>query len=243
MKDILLDIVQYSHGLGVIDLVKVSGTETETRISAVADDKSVIFSGVMSTPIPDFLGVFGMPNLSKLKTILSFTEYDDKSQISVVRQTRDNEELPTTIHFATQHNDFVNDYRLMSRALVEERVKNVTFKGATWNINFEPQVNAIQRFKKQVSANSEQSTFTSKTVANELRFYFGDPSTHSGSLIFHSNLTGSLTREHQWPVKQFMAIMDFPGSKRVDISDQGVMSITVNSGIAVYTYLLPAQAK
>jgi hypothetical protein len=30
MKDHLLDIVQHTHGLGVIDLVKIVGTENET---------------------------------------------------------------------------------------------------------------------------------------------------------------------------------------------------------------------
>lgn len=243
MKDILLDIVQYSHGLGVIDLVKVTGTESETKVSGVADDRTVIFSGLINTVIPDFMGVFGMPNLSKLKTILSFSEYDEKSRITVVRQDRNGENVPTTIHFETGTSDFVNDYRLMSQALVEEGVKTVTFKGATFNLEFEPQVSAIQRFKKQALANSEESTFTTKSVGTDLKLFFGDPSTHSGSLVYHSGTTGSLARQLQWPVKQFMAIMDFPGSKHVKISDQGVMSITVNSSIAVYTYLIPAQSK
>lgn len=242
MKDILLDIVQYSHGLGVIDLVKVMGTATETRISAVADDRSVIFSGQISTAIPDFVGTFGMPNLSKLKTILSFSDYDQHSIISVVRQNREGEDVPTTIHFETKNSDFVNDYRLMSRVLVEERVKTVTFKGAVWNVDFEPQVVAIQKFKRQASANSEQPTFSVRSAGQDLKLFFGDPSAHSGSLIFHTG-GGTLTREAQYPVKQFMAIMDLPGAKRIQISDQGVISITVDSGLAVYTYLLPAQAK
>jgi hypothetical protein len=46
-----------------------------------------------------------------------------------------------------------------------------------------------------------------------------------------------------WPVKVFMSIMDLPGDKIVKISDQGACEITVNSGLAVYQYLLPAQAK
>jgi hypothetical protein len=46
-----------------------------------------------------------------------------------------------------------------------------------------------------------------------------------------------------WPVKQFISIMDLPGDKVVKFSDQGVAQITVDSGIADYTYLLPAQSK
>jgi hypothetical protein len=37
--------------------------------------------------------------------------------------------------------------------------------------------------------------------------------------------------------------MDLPGEKTVRISDQGATEITVDSGLATYRYLLPAQAK
>jgi hypothetical protein len=52
-----------------------------------------------------------------------------------------------------------------------------------------------------------------------------------------------LNRAWQWPVKVFLAIMDLPGEKTVRISDQGAAEITVDSGLATYRYLLPAQAK
>jgi hypothetical protein len=37
--------------------------------------------------------------------------------------------------------------------------------------------------------------------------------------------------------------MDLQGDKKVYISDQGAMKITVDSGIAEYEYLLPAQQR
>ena len=70
MKDNLQDLIQHTHSLG-IDLIKVTGTETETQISAIAEDKSVIVNGTLNSPVAEFIGVFGMPNLGKLKTILS----------------------------------------------------------------------------------------------------------------------------------------------------------------------------
>jgi len=42
MKDNLQDLIQYTHGLGIIDLVKIVGTAQETQISAIAEDKSVV---------------------------------------------------------------------------------------------------------------------------------------------------------------------------------------------------------
>jgi hypothetical protein len=46
-----------------------------------------------------------------------------------------------------------------------------------------------------------------------------------------------------WPVKVFQSIMDLPGDKTVRISDAGAAEIVVDSGLATYRYLLPAQAK
>lgn len=242
-KDILQDIVTYTHGLGSVDTVKVTGTLQETKIAAVADDKSVIVTGVTTAPVADFVGVFGMPNLGKLKTILGFDDYDEHATISMSRQDRDGVSTPVSIHFETKTGDFVNDYRLMSQALVEERVKNVTFKGATWNIDFEPLIPSILRLKKQAQANSDEGAFTIKTEGTDLKIHFGDPSTHSGNFVFQPSITGKLTRQWLWPVKQFLSIMDLAGAKHIYISDQGVMRITVDSGIAQYEYLLPAQSR
>jgi hypothetical protein len=242
MKDNLKDLIQHVQ-LDGVDLIKVTGTDTETKVAALADDKSVIVFGMFKNPISDFIGTFGMPNLGKLKTILSFDDYDDSSTITVNRTDKEGVDTPTTIHFATNNNDFVNDYRLMAKSIVEEKVKGVTFKGAEWNVEFEPTIAGILRLKKQASANSEETHFTMTTVNNDLKINFGDPSTHSGNFVFQPDVSGKLTRAWMWPVKQFLSIMDLPGDKVVKISDKGAAEITVDSGIAVYQYLLPAQAK
>jgi hypothetical protein len=240
MKDYLLDLIQHTYGLGVVELVKIEGSDTETKVAAYAEDKSVIVTGTFKTPIDGFQGVFGMPNLSKLKTILSFDDYDDKAIINV---TRNDDGIPSAIHFETSTGDFVNDYRLMSKVVVEDKVKTVTFKGASWDVEFEPTVAGVMRLKKQASANSEEINFKTKTDNNDLKIYFGDPSTHSGNFVFQSDVTGTLNKAWNWPVKVFLAIMDLPGDKVVRFSDAGAAEITVDSGIANYRYLLPAQAK
>lgn len=241
MKDILKDIVYYANGIAKIDSVKITGTDTETKVFTAADDKSIILYGTFKTAIPDFAGTFGMPHLSKLKTILSFDDYDDHAKISVVRETRDGVDIPTTIHFETKNGDFVNDYRLMSQAMIEEKLKNITFKGAVWNLTFEPSVASITRMKRQSSVDTDESVFTLKTDGNDLKVHFGNPSNHSGNFTFHSNLTGKLTKSLSWPTKPFLSIMDLSGSKTIQIADQGVMQITVDSGITNYVYLLPAK--
>lgn len=243
MKDYLQDLILHTHGLGVIDLIKIAGTDKETTISAISDDKSVIVQGTFKNPISDFIGVFGMPNLGKLKTIIGFDEYDDNAKISVSTSNKNGVDVPSSIHFETKTGDFVNDYRLMSKEVVEDKIKSVTFKGATWNVEFEPTIAGIMRLKKQAQANSEENTFTTKSDKTDLKIYFGDTSSHSGNFVFHAGTTGTLSRAWMWPVKVFLSIMDLPGDKTVRISDQGVSEITVDSGLGVYRYLLPAQSK
>jgi hypothetical protein len=243
MKDSLQDLISHTSQLGFIDLIKVTGSDKETALAAIAEDRTVIVSGKFKNPNAEFIGSFGMPNLGKLKTILSFDDYDEHATINMTYQNKDGVDLPSAIHFETKTGDFVNDYRLMSKEIVEEKVKPVKFAGATWNVDFEPKVANIQRMKKQASANNEESTFVTKTDGTDLKIFFGDVSSHSGNFVFESDVTGTLSRGWAWPVKQFLAIMDLQGDKHIYISDQGAMKITVDSGMAEYEYLLPAQQR
>lgn len=243
MKDILQDIIAHTSALGFIDLIKVTGTDKETTINAIAEDRSVIISGTFNNPHPEFMGIVGMPNLGKLKTIVGFEEYDDKAKINVTKQNRNGVDEPVAIHFETASGDFVNDYRFMAKAVIEEKVKNVTFKGTGWDIEFEPSVASILRLKKQSQANSEEQTFRTVVDNGNLVVHFGDPSTHSGNFVFHANVTGKVSNKWQWPVSQIISILSLPGDKKMKIADQGAMEITVDSGLAVYRYLLPGQTK
>jgi hypothetical protein len=94
-----------------------------------------------------------------------------------------------------------------------------------------------------MAANVEEANFQAKTENGDLKFFFGDHSTHSGAFVFHPGVNGNLKRAWSWPAKQFASIMDLTGDKTVQISDDGAAQITVDSGLAVYKYILPAQSK
>ena len=53
MKDHLLDLVQHTLDLGVIDLVKITGTDKETVIDAMAEDKRVVVQGRFAAPVAE----------------------------------------------------------------------------------------------------------------------------------------------------------------------------------------------
>lgn len=243
MRDHLLDLVGHTHDLGCISLVKITGTDSETTIDGLAEDRSVVVQGQFAGPLPDFIGVFGMPNLDKLKILLGLQEYREDAKITVTRQNRNNVDVPVGLHFENKIGDFKNDYRFMTSEIVSEKLKTAKFKGVNWHIEFEPTVASIQRLKMQAQANSEEPNFTVRIDNGDLKFSFGDHSTHAGEFVFYPSVSGVLKRSWAWPVSQVMSILSLVGDKTMRISDDGAMQITVKSGIAEYNYILPAQSK
>ena len=95
----------------------------------------------------------------------------------------------------------------------------------------------------QASANAEEVNFTARTNNGDLEFSFGDHSTHSGNFVFQPSVQGQLKRAWSWPIKTVISILDLTGDKIMRISDEGAAQITVDSGLATYTYIIPAQSK
>mgnify|MGYP001560439492 FL=1 len=245
MKDILQDIVAHTHSLGFLSLVKVTGGSNETTIDSMAEDRSVIMSATSNHSVAE--GTFGMPNLDKLALHLKNPEYQKDAKIDVVTAERNGETMPTHIHFENNAGDFQNDYRFMNKAIIEEKLKTVKFKGAQWNVAFTPSMASITRMKLMSAAHSEEPTFNVTTKAtggaSDLVFSFGDASTHAGEFVFQHAVEGTLTHTWSWPVAAVQAILNLSGDLTMSISDQGAMMISVDSGLATYDYILPAQSK
>ena len=242
MKDILQDVVAHTHALGFLSLVKITN-EDGTTIDSMADDRSVIMSGVTHNPVNEFVGTFGMPNLDKLALHLKNPEYRENAKIDVVQAERNGETIPTHIHFENAAGDFQNDYRFMNKAIIEEKLKTVKFKGASWNVTFQPSMASIARMKLMSAAHSEEPTFNVKTKDGNLVFSFGDVSTHAGEFVFQHGVEGTLAHTWSWPVAQVQSILNLDGDATMSISDQGAMQISLDSGLVKYDYILPAQSK
>lgn len=240
MRDYLLDLVEHTYDLGCIDLVKITGDDASTQIAGLAEDLSVVIQGNFKDPVADFIGTFGMPNLSKLKTLLNLQEYREEAKLTITRKATGE---PDGINFENKVGDFRNNYRFMASEIVNDKLKTAKFKGVNWHIEFEPTNASIQRLKWQMSANAEEPNFQAKTENGDLKFFFGDHSSHAGNFVFQSGVAGQLKRAWSWPAAQVAAILSLTGDKIMRISDDGAAQITVDSGIAVYNYILPAQSK
>jgi len=240
MRDQLVDLLEHTHNLGCVDLIKIEGTEEETTFTGLADDRSVVIQGKFHDPIPEFVGTFGMPNMSNLKTILSLEPYKKDAIISV---KNDKEKGPVSMNFKEGGGDFQNDFRFMVKEVVEDKLKPVKFKGANWDVEFEPAVASIQRLKYQSAACPDELTFTMKTVDNQLKIYLGDHSSHSGEFIFQHDVSGDIIDKWHWPIEHSINILSLAGDKSMKVSNDGATQITVDSGLGEYVFILPAQSK
>jgi hypothetical protein len=245
MQDYLKDIVQHTQALGNIELIKITGTQDETLINSISEDRSVILEAKFKAAHPDFIGTYGMPNLTKLKTILGIEEYRENAKITVGKQAdADGNIAPSSLHFENAAGDFKNDYRYMTAAVINDKLKTVKFRGVKWNVEFEPTAQNIQRMRYQASANSEEPKFTAKTENGDLKFYFGDPNSHAGNFVFQAGVNGSYNKiQYHWPVATVLAILALQGDKKFHMSEEGASMISVDSGLIEYNYILPAQTK
>jgi len=244
MKSILQDIVAHTNKLGFLNIVKVTGTEEKTLIDSMADDRSVIMYAETANPHPDMIGTYGMPQLEKLRYLLDGKEYQEDAKIEVVTGDRNGETIPVGLHFENKDGDFKNDYRFMNQDIINEKLKTVKFRGVKWDVEVAPTVSAVQRFQFQAGANTEHTTFLAKTDGTNLKFTFGDMSSHGGEFIFATDVVGNLNKGWTWPVASVLAILKIADANNATLSfsNEGAMQITLDSGIATYKYIIPAQA-
>lgn len=243
MQDLLKDIVSHTHSLGFLDIVKITGTKEKTQIDSMSDNRTVIMFGETHAPNPDMIGVFGMPQLNKLKFHLDCPEYKEDAKINVVIANRNGEDVPVGLHFENKDGDFQNDYRFMNSQIINEKLKTVTFRGVKWSVELVPTIQNVQRFQYQAAANTEHETFIAKTDGDKLKFTFGDASTHGGEFVFATGVSGKLTKAWAWPVAPILAILKIAdvNNTKMSFSDEGALQIELDSGIATYKYIIPAK--
>jgi hypothetical protein len=243
MKDILQDIVSHTHNLGFLNIVKITGTDANTKIDSMADDRTVVMFGETANPQPEMIGVFGMPQLNKLKYNLECPEYKEDAKIELMTADKDGETIPIGLHFENKAGDFKNDYRFMNTEIINEKLKTTKFRGVKWDVEVSPTMSSVQRFSFQAAANSEHATFLAKTDGDKLKFTFGDASSHGGEFIFATGVTGTLNKSWTWPVAPVLGILKIAdvNNTTMSLSNEGALQITLDSGIATYKYIIPAQ--
>lgn len=238
LKDVLKDVLKHTHGLDIFESVKITGTEKETTVDTLNDEKTVILKGVLKEPVPEFEGE--TVGLGKMGVLQGFLNYEGFTSLTTNTQSRNGIDVLAELEFRGQS---VGNYRFMLAEYINNQIKDIKFKGATFDVVFEPsQKNISDLIAFNSFLGSFESSFTPKTEDNSLFFYIGDKSGDRSKIHIADNIKGKLAHNHKWPINTIIKILKMGGdTTTMSITDKGLLKIEIDSGIGVYTYLLPTQ--
>jgi hypothetical protein len=243
-RDIVQDIVKHTAGLGFITSVKVTGTDESTTLDAMDADRTVILQAKLHNTVEEFNGEFGLGNLGFLAGVTGLGNYQtDDATVEVVARDRNGVSSPDHLMFKDADGN-TDQYRFMSKEIIEQTLQTVKFKGVEWDVTLEPtkaKVNELQ----QVAGiyGGIEPNFTVKTEGTDLIVTVGAADgSFTGKRTFAQNVNGEITEGYAWPLAQVLAILKLgmSGTCVMQISKKGALMISVDSGIGKYDYILPA---
>lgn len=243
-RDIVQDIVKHTAGLGFITSVKVTGTDESTTLDAMDADRTVILQAKLHNTVEEFNGEFGLGNLGFLAGVTALSNYQaEDSTVEVIARDRNGVSSPDHLMFRDVDGN-TDQYRFMSKEIIEQTLQTVKFKGVEWDVTLEPtkaKVNELQ----QVAGiyGGIEPNFTVKTEGADLIVTVGAADgSFTGKRTFAKNVTGEITEGYAWPLAQVLAILKLgmSGTCVMQISKKGALMISVDSGIGKYDYILPA---
>jgi len=242
LKDTFKDILKHTHGLGIFEMVRITGTLENTGVETIDPNKTVIVKAVVNEPVPEFVDTtVGLRKLSTLDGFLKYPGYAaDDGTLKVVTQDRNGTMTPFSVDFKSADGDKSN-YRLAIGAVLDQQMAVIEFKGAVFNINVVPTALNIQKLGWMNSTLSlTDMTFTPKTDGTKLTFQIGDGSSDSADIVINNDISGSLNTDRQWPLDAVLKILKLSdtGHCVLSINDR-LIQITIDSGLGIYTYLIP----
>lgn len=242
IKDSLRDILRHTHNLGIFEMVKIEGTKKETSVETVDPEKTVIFKGKLVNTVDDFADqTIGLSRMSVLDGFLKVFDSTEDT-VKVTTQTRNGATVPAEVEFIREDGTNAN-YRFMLAEVVNQQLKEIKFKGATFEINIVPSqknLKDLSQFNSILS--SFESTFSPRTEDGKLYFYIGDNGGDRTKILVSENPGGELAHEFKWSLDIVLRILKLGDSANVVMSiTKGLLQIVVHSGVGEYTYLLPAK--
>ena len=245
IKNILKDVLKHTHGLGIFEMVKITGDLEKTEIQTVDPEKTVIFKGKTVNPVPDFAdATLGLSRMGVLQGYLQYPGFDSEdATVQVETQDRNGEVVPVEVAFKSTDGNDAN-YRFMLADVVNQQMKDITFKGADFEVNIVPTAKNLKDlgyFNGILGA--YEATFSPKTDGTDLTFHIGDGVSDRAKVHINGNIDGGIKRDWKWPLDIVLKILRLSDSANcvLSINDSGLMQIKVLSGLGEYTYLLPAK--
>ena len=243
MRDLLLDVIKHTQGLGFIDTVKVDGSDKATVFEAMESNKTVVLDARALKPEPHLAGEFGMGRLNILQGYLNFANYKtDDAKISVTRKDRDDKkDVPQEITF-NDGNGQKSVYRFMS----SDMIPYARYKGTAWDVSVEPSNSKIKEFQEIAGILSgTEPYFLAKTEDGKLKFSIGEEGADRAEITIAEDVTGELKGELYWPTSEVISILKLGINEnpKIDITARGALQVTITSPLVEYRYILPARKR
>ena len=246
IKDTMKDILRHTHDLGVFEMVKIKGTAESTEVETVDADKTVIFKGELNNPVVDFVdATVGLSRMGVLKGYLQYPDFENENAtVRVVTQDRNGESVPTEVEFISENGTDAH-YRFMLADVINQQLKDIKFKGAEFDVNIEPSqkmMKDLTYFNTILAA--YEANFMPKTEEGALYFHVGDGGSDRTKILIDNNVEGEINTEWKWPLDVVLKILRLGDNSNLVMSfnNQGLLQIKVDSGMGIYTYLLPARS-
>jgi len=246
IKDTMKDVLRHTHDLGIFEMVKIKGTTELTEVETVDADKTVIFKGEMNNPVVDFVdATVGLSRMGVLKGYLQYPDFEhENATVRVVTQDRNGESVPTEVEFISENGTDAH-YRFMLADVINQQLKDIKFKGAEFDVNIEPSqkmMKDLTYFNTILAA--YEANFMPKTEEGALYFHVGDGGSDRTKILIDNNVEGEINTEWKWPLDVVLKILRLGDNSNLVMSfnNQGLLQIKVDSGMGIYTYLLPARS-
>ncbi len=246
IKDVFKDVLKHTHGLGIFEMVKLIGTVESTEIETVDAEKTVILKGKTLNPVPDFVdSTVGLSRMGVLQGYLQYPGFDSEdASVKIETQERNDETVPVEVAFTSIDGNDAH-YRFMLADVINQQLKDIKFKGAEFDINIVPSVKNLKDLSYFNSVlGTYEGNFSPKTNGTELHFNIGDGVSDRTQILINNDIDGSITKDWRWPLDIVLKILRLgeSGNCVMSFNDQGLLQIVVDSGLGVYTYLLPAKS-
>lgn len=235
IQAVLSDVVKHC-ALANVEVLKVTGTATSTKVQTSDADKTLFIECDLLEAIPEFEGEFGITNLKMLSGLLGFTNYlTDSAEFKVrSRDVKAAKEkiVPVTIHgiggeqkpgtetvpaveartaidqFEFKGAGSKSVFKLMDIQHVPQQAKiaNIPW-GITLDEITKSKMTEFQQFAGLYAEIDKQFTVSQDDSNLVLSFGQQASSTHSGSMMLAENIAGTLSGGLTFPVDKFLTLM------------------------------------
>lgn len=244
IKSAIQDMVKNISSTGFFDKIKITATASTVLIEALEREKEVVFKGEFSKPVDSLVGEFGLSNLGLLSHITNDSDFGNAdSTLDVNYETRNAQQVPVELAYKNRNRSEIV-YRFMSTQLVPPQPKFIEPK---WDVTITPSKTSVQQFAWAANGLSNyEQYFIPKIVNQELKFYIGDDTAANqrGAVLFAENTAGALVGKHKWKIAHVLTVLKLADSTdcSMSFSNQGVIQITVNTGVGEYKFIFLAKA-